>query len=388
MEHAAIREQNVREKKIVQTSIIGILGNVFLVGFKAFVGFLASSTAVILDALNNLTDALSSIITIIGTKLSGKKPDKKHPYGYGRIEYLTSVIIAALILFAGASAIYDSLKGIIEFWQTPEAERAALSPNYPFYALIIIGVAVLVKIFLGLFFRKRGKSLSSENLVASGTDALFDSVLSLSTLIAALITYFSGVSIENYLGIVIGCFIVKSGIEILLSALSSIIGQRAEGEETKKLRDIILSEPAVRGVYDIIINKYGPSRIIASAHIEVDDSLTAKDLHRITRRLTAAAYNESHVILTLGIYASNDSTKESKKMKELLFSLVKEHPEILQCHGFYVDEENKAVSFDLIYDFECKNPMEITASIEKKLQESFPEFTFYPILDSDFSDLE
>jgi cation diffusion facilitator family transporter len=341
-----------------------------------------------LDALNNLTDALSSIITIIGTKLSGKKPDKKHPYGYGRIEYLTSVIIAALILFAGASAIYDSVKGIIEFWQTPEAERAALNPNYPFYTLIIIGVAVLVKIFLGLFFRKRGKSLSSENLVASGTDALFDSVLSLSTLIAALITYFSGVSIENYLGIVIGCFIVKTGIEILLSALSSIIGQRAEGEETKKLRDIILSEPAVRGVYDIIINKYGPSRIIASAHIEVDDGLTAKDLHRITRRLTALAYKESHVILTLGIYASNDSSNENKKMKDLLFSLVKEHPEILQCHGFYVDEEHKAVSFDLIYDFECKNPMEITGSIEKKLQESFPEFTFYPILDSDFSDLE
>ena len=162
-----------RNKKIVQTSILGIAVNILLVIFKAAIGFIANSIAIILDAVNNLSDALSSIITIIGTKLSEKAPDKKHPYGHGRIEYFTSIIIAILVLAAGVTALKESVEKIIN----PEVA------NYSIASLIIVGVAVAVKFFFGRYVKKVGEKLNSQSLVASGTDALMDSILSLSTLL-------------------------------------------------------------------------------------------------------------------------------------------------------------------------------------------------------------
>ncbi len=194
-----------REKKIVTTSIIGIGGNVLLVAIKAFIGLLANSISLVLDAVNNLSDALSSIITIIGTKIANKKPDKKHPFGHGRVEYLTSLIIAVIILIAGAAAIYESIISLIE----------GSEPNYSNLSLIIISIAIVIKVALGLFFRKMGKETNSDALKGSGIDALFDALLSLATLVGAIVAMFAHVYIEGYLGIVIGLFIIKSGIGIL-----------------------------------------------------------------------------------------------------------------------------------------------------------------------------
>ena len=155
-----------RQKIIVRTSVIGILANVFLAAFKAAVGLLANSISVVLDAVNNLSDALSSVITIIGAKLSVKPADKKHPLGYGRIEYLSSVIIAVIVLYAGISAAVESVKKII----TPDA------PDYSAVSLIIIGVAVLVKIILGTYVSRTGKKVNSDSLIASGKEADYDKI--------------------------------------------------------------------------------------------------------------------------------------------------------------------------------------------------------------------
>ena len=194
-----------REKKIIRTSVIGITGNLLLVGAKATIGFIAGSVSIILDAVNNLTDMLSSVITIIGTKLSNKKPDKKHPYGHGRIEYLTSLIIAVIILVAGGSAIYESILSLIN----------GNTANYSDISLIIISIAILVKVALGLYYRKVAKEVNSDALKGSGIDALFDAILSTATLVGAIVARYANVYIEGYLGIVIGLFIIKSGIEIL-----------------------------------------------------------------------------------------------------------------------------------------------------------------------------
>ncbi|MBP5552791.1 MAG: cation diffusion facilitator family transporter [Spirochaetales bacterium] len=163
----AVLSEN-REKTIVKTSVIGIVTNLFLVGFKAFVGFVSNSIAVILDAVNNLSDALSSLITIIGAKLGSKQPDKKHPLGYGRIEYLSSMIVAAIVLYAGLTSCVESVKKIIH----PEAA------DYGTVSIIIISVAIVVKLILGMYVKKKGKAVNSGALVASGSDALFDAVLS------------------------------------------------------------------------------------------------------------------------------------------------------------------------------------------------------------------
>ena len=206
----------LREKEIIKTSFIGIIGNFFLVAFKAFVGIIAGSISIIMDAVNNFTDALSSIITIIGTKLSNKKPNKKHPYGYGRIEYITSTLIAMLILFAGCMAVYESIESIIDYFNN------GTMPSFEIYSIIIIASAILIKVGIGLVFKGKGKKLDSDALKASGMDALFDSILSTATLVGMFIAKYANLYVEGYLGIVIGLFIIRSGFEVLKESMLMI----------------------------------------------------------------------------------------------------------------------------------------------------------------------
>lgn len=365
-----------REALIVRTSIIGILGNVLLVAAKATIGLIAGSISVILDAVNNLTDTLSSIVTIIGTKLSTKKPDKDHPYGHGRIEYVTSLIVAIIVLVAGGSAIYESINSLLS------GNKAV----YEYYSLIVISVAILVKVALGLFFRKIGKKTNSEALKASGVDALFDSLLSLTTLIGAIVAMFAGVHVEGYLGILIGLFIIKSGVEFLLNAISSIVGKRAEKETALGIKQLVTSFPEVIGAYDLILNDYGPNRSIGSIHIEVRDDLTAKEIHPLTRNISLAVYQKFGVILTVGIYATNSSVPEIKCIREDLYRLVKSYPSIEQVHGFYVDVESNTVSFDIIISFKEEKPEEIKSSLINELSKLHPSYKYFVVEDIDFSD--
>ena len=211
-----------RDKKIIKVSIFGIIVNIILVIFKAVIGLIVNSIAIILDAVNNLSDALSSIITIIGTKLSSNRPDKKHPYGYGRIEYFSSVIIAVIVLVAGLTSLKESIEKIIH------PEPAA----YSVISLVIVIVAVFVKFFFGRYVKKQGEKLNSGSLVASGTDAISDSILSLSTFVAAIISMSFHISLEGYLGVIISLFILKSAYEILKETVNDMIGVRADSETT------------------------------------------------------------------------------------------------------------------------------------------------------------
>ena len=289
-----------RQKVIVRTSVIGILANLFLAGFKAAVGLFANSISVVLDAVNNLSDALSSVITIIGAKLSTKPADKKHPLGYGRVEYLSAVIIAVIVLYAGISSLIESVKKII----TPE------TPDYSATALIIIAVAVLVKIILGTFVMRTGRKVSSDSLVASGKDALMDSIISASVLVAAVIYLIWGVSLEAYLGVVISLFIIKSGFDILRETISRILGERIDGDLSKEIKKELCSYENVKGAYDLILHSYGPETLIGSVHIEVPESMTAPALDVLERRITADIYQKYGVALTgISIYAVNLSDK-------------------------------------------------------------------------------
>ena len=197
--------KNSREKIVIKTSIISIISNIVLAGFKAFIGLLANSIAIISDAINNLSDALSSIITIVGTKLAGKSPDKKHPYGYGRIEYMTSLIVSAIVLYAGITALVESVKKIIH----PEVS------DYSTITLVILTVAIIIKFILGLYVKKKGKEVNSDSLVASGSDAFNDAILSISVLISAIIYMLFNISLEAYVGVLLSLFIIKTGLELI-----------------------------------------------------------------------------------------------------------------------------------------------------------------------------
>ena len=365
-----------REKKIIQTSIVGIVGNVLLVAAKAFIGFLAGSIAIITDAVNNLTDALSSTITIIGTKVANKKPDKDHPFGHGRVEYLTSMIIAIIILFAGATAIIESVKSLINH------ETA----TYDTVSIIIVSIAIAVKIALGVFFKIMGKKTESDALKASGTDALFDAILSTSTLIGIIVAMVWNVNIEGYLGIGIGLFIIRSGIEILRNGISQVIGKRSDKELTDKIKELVCSFPEVKGAYDLILNDYGPNKTIGSIHIEVRDDMTAGEIHPLTRKITAAIYVQFDIIMTVGIYARNDTNETIKEIRQTIANIIKDYPLVKQLHGFYLDEGNRVVSFDLIFDFENRESDKQVEEIKAKLKEKYPEYEFYIVIDKDFSD--
>ncbi len=365
-----------REKKIIQTSFVGIGANLGLVALKLVVGILAGAISLILDAVNNLTDALSSLLTAIGAKLAGKRPDKKHPFGYGRIEYLTSTIIAGIILFAGAASIVESIQTLID---------GNPLPNYTDLSLILISVGILVKVLLGLYFRKVGKSVSSSALSASGADALFDSIISLSTLVGAIVARYAGIAIEPYLGILIGLFILKSGIGILIESLSAIVGERSEEDLNVAIKDIVTSKEGVKGAYDLIIHSYGPNKAIGSVHIEVDDDVSAKQIHALTREITQEVYLKHHVVLTLGIYASNDQDPTSGKIKNDLFKIIASHTEVIQTHGFYVDEGSKVITFDLVIDLSCKEPEKVAHAIKDEIAAAYPQYTFYPVIDVDYA---
>ena len=364
-----------RTQKIVRTSIVGIVMNLILVAFKMVVGLVSGSIAVILDAVNNLSDALSSIITIVGTKLAGRRPDKKHPYGYGRIEYLTGMLIAVIVLFAGLTSLKESVEKVIH----PEAA------SYTPIMLVIIVVGIAAKFLTGRYVKSVGESINSQALVASGSDAYFDAVLSFGTLIAAGASMLWGLKLEGILGAVISVIIIKAGVEMLLETLNSITGERADPEQTKALREKVESYEGVLGAYDLVMHNYGPTSTIASIHIEVPDEMTAREIHKLTRTIAVDVYAAFGVILTVGIYAANDSDQRSGFLHENVERIVKQYPEILQLHGFYVDHEQKRVMFDLIVDFAA----DADAILQKVLAEVTPlqpDYRFDVILDSDFSD--
>ncbi|MBQ6670317.1 MAG: cation transporter [Firmicutes bacterium] len=366
-----------RNKIIVRTSIIGILANVFLAAFKAAVGLLSHSIAVILDAVNNLSDALSSVITIVGTKLAGKKPDKNHPMGYGRIEYITSMLVAALVIYAGITSLVESVKKIIE----PE------TPEYSTLSLIIIGVAVVVKILLGRYVKKQGEKVNSGALIASGSDASFDAVLSASVLVCAIIFTATGLSLEAYVGVIISGFIIKAGVEMMLETLNEILGHRGDGDLIRKLKKLLSEEEEVYGAYDLILYNYGPSKDYASVHLELPDTMTVDEVDRLTRRQQLKVFKETGVILTgVGVYSHNTADDEAARIRNEVQKAVLSHEWALQLHGFYADTVNKTMRFDVVMSFDVDRE-EALAAVIKEVQAMYPDYDLQIVSDVDVSDL-
>ena len=366
-----------REKIVIKTSIISIISNIILASFKALVGLLANSIAIILDAVNNLSDALSSIITIIGTKLAGKAPDKEHPYGHGRIEYMTSLIVSAIVLYAGITALIESIKKIIN----PEVA------DYSIITLIILIAGIIVKFVLGIYVKKKGKEVNSDSLVASGSDAFNDAILSISVLASAVIYIVFNLSLEAYVGVLVSIFIIKAGLELIKESVDNMLGARVESSLSKSIKKDITKEKDIQGAYDLILNDYGPNNYIGSIHIEVSDTLTVADIDKLSRKITKTIKEKYGVILhTIGVYSVNTKDKNVIEAKKEISKIVFSHKGILQMHGFYLDEEDKSISFDIIIDFKIKNREEVYKEIYEEVQNKYKNYKIDIHLDIDISD--
>ena len=365
-----------RDKIIVRTSLIGIVTNVFLAAFKAAVGLVTHSIAVTLDAVNNLSDALSSVITIIGTKLAGRRPDKKHPLGHGRTEYLSAMVVSAIVLYAGLTSLIESIKKIIH----PE------KPEYTTVSLIIIAVAVVVKLVLGNFVKAQGRKADSQALEASGADAFFDAVLSASVLASAVFFVISGISLEAWVGVVISVFIIRSGVEMLKDTLDDIIGKRTDADLAKTIRRLIVSEPQVRGAYDLLLNNYGPGKNYGSVHMELPDTMTVDEVDVLTRRIEQKVYQETGVIMTgIGVYSFNTQNTEAAKIRNDIMRTVMSHDWVLQCHGFYADIDKKTLRFDAVMSFDI-DPKEGLEILHREIREKYPDYQITIAPDVDLAD--
>ena len=369
--------KNKRERIVVRTSIISIISNIFLAGFKAFVGFLANSIAIISDAINNLSDALSSIITIVGTKLARKTPDKKHPYGYGRIEYMTSLIVSIIVLYAGITAFIESIKKVFY----PE------EADYSVITLVILIAGIIVKFILGIYVKKKGKEVNSGSLVASGSDAFNDAILSISVLASAIIYMIFNISLEAYVGVILSLFIIKAGIELIKESVDNMLGVRVESSLAKSIKKDITTIKDVQGAYDLVLHDYGPDKYIGSVHIEVADTLSVSSIDKISRRITKLIMDKYGVILhTVGIYSINTKDKKILKEKEEVSKIVFSHKDILQMHGFYLDEEDKILSFDIIIGFNAKDKEGTYNEIYDELKNRYKDYKIDITLDVDVSD--
>ena len=371
-----ILDPKIRERAITRTSIIGIVTNVFLAAFKAGAGLIAGSISVVLDAVNNLTDAFSSIITILGIKLAKKKPDEKHPYGYGRIEYFSTILIAVIVLSAGVASLVESVKKIF----------SPTLPEYSLVTVIIIVTSVITKLLLGRFVKGQGEKYASDALVASGSDASFDAIISASTLVGAGITYFLHFSVDGILGAIISAFIVKAGVEMMLEAVSHVIGKRPDSAITGEIKKTVNAIPGVLGTYDLILHNYGPDSAIGSLHVEVNGNMTATQLHALTQKIQRAVLEKFHIFMTVGIYAVEQENAEVISMRSKIGEICKGHEGVVNSHGVFIGLEEKRISFDVTMDFSVADKPGMAKTIQKEVEDTFPGFAVTVNCDTNYSD--
>lgn len=365
-----------RNTQIIRTSYVGIAANVLLAVFKALVGIAASSVAIVMDAVNNLTDVLSSVITIVGTLLSGRPADHEHPFGHGRIEYFSAIVIAIIVLMAGVGSLIESVRKIIE----------PTVPQYTSVTLTVIVVAIVVKLVLGRYVKLTGERLRSDALIASGADALFDAVVTLATLVSAGIMLMWDINLDGIFGVLISLVILKAGYEMLASPINELLGSRISPEFVAQLKEEVMSFEGVHGVFDIIMNSYGPDTIIGSLHVNVADTMTARDIHRLTRSIAARVYEKFHVILTVGIYAVNTDLQGSGRLQHEVMEYAAKHDGVMQVHAFFYYEDSNLITLDVVPLESVTDAGQFVAGMESDLSRRFPGYKFSIIADHNYSE--
>lgn len=366
-----------REKQIIRVSIIGIIANVFLAGFKFAVGFFARSVAIMADALNNASDVLSSVVTIIGTKLAGRPADKAHPFGHGRVEYITAAVISGIILYAGITALVESVSRIIN----------PVEPEHNAVSLGVVAAGVIVKIVLGRYVKSQGEKLSSDSLKNSGADALMDSAVSSTTLIGALAFMFAGVNLEAWLGVFISFMIIKAAVDMFMETTSKILGEREDSELTRAIKETICETEGVYGAYDLILTNYGPDKLIGSVHIEIPDTWTAGKIDETSRKIMHRVAMKNHIALAaIGVYSHNTTDKRASEIRENVTRVAMSQKYVLQVHGFYFSADEKTIRFDVVADFSAPDVEAVHKEVTNAVKKLYPEYKLMVQVDSDFSD--
>ena len=365
-----------RQQQIVRVGTLGVLTNIIVAAGKAAVGVVSGSMAIVFDAVNNMADALSSVITIVGVKLAGRPADARHPFGYGRIEYFTAVIIAALILVAGVTSLVESVKGII----------APTEQEYSVVGLAVIAATIAVKYALGIFTRRKGTALKSDSLISAGTESIIDCLVSGSTLISAALMMQFGWNVDSLLAAAIACLIIKAGVEMLVAPVRELLGMRSDPALTDAIKLAAREVEGVRGVYDVVIHNYGPEQNVGALHVEVDDTLTAPQMHRLTRLIQTRMVHRFGIVMTVGFYAHHGEGTVAAREEQVVRQHVMAIDGVVGMHGFYVSHDDRQLSFDIVYSFSVANPVELRQQVTDWLLDKYEGYDISIGLDRDYSE--
>ena len=334
-----------REKIIARTSILGIVANLLIASVKVVVGAMASSIAIISEGVNNATDALTSVLTLVGTKLAGKHPDAKHPFGYGRLEYLTSLVIATLILVSGVEMLISSVKLVFK----PEA----LSISY--VSLAVVAVSAVAKLVLGLYTIAMGKKAESTALEAVGIDCRNDSVVSVVTIASAVVFLVWHRSIDAYAGIFTSLLIVKSGVGVLMATVSELLGRAGDKELANRLYHRIRGTNGIVGAVDMMLHNYGPNAWSGSVNVEIDHDMPVGDAYAVLHALQMQIKREERVTMVFGIYAVGDDHDDVKRARRVIGEFARAREHIRSFHAVYLEPGTDRLYCDFIVDYDLRD---------------------------------
>lgn len=360
----------VRESYGNLAGIVGILTNTLLFIIKLSVGLISSSVAIMADAFNNLSDAASSVITIVGFKMANKPADAEHPFGHGRIEYITAMIVSFMVMLVGLQFVKTSFERIIN-------PSPVIFETIPFILLL---VSIFFKVWLSKFNKEIGFKINSSALKATATDAMGDVFTSTTVVISFLLSKFTSIPLDGYIGVIVALAIVYSGYSLIKETLSPLLGEPPDPALVNSITEKVLAYNNITGTHDLIIHNYGPGRIMASIHAEIPSNIDIMEIHHIIDTAEREISKELNIYLVIHMDPICVDTPEIIEARKLLQDVIKKYPEIKSFHDFRVvgSNDKKNLIFDLVVDPEFLKDTDysnvISNNIEKDIKAKLPNY--------------
>ena len=336
----------IRQKYGTLSSIVGIICNVLLFLIKYAMGTLFHSISIVSDAFNNLSDCAGCLVTLLGYKMASKPADKNHPFGHGRMEYLTSLIIAALIIFVGIELLKNSVEKIIN----------PVEIRFSFAVLISLVFSIAVKLWMAVFNAELGKKINSSVLTATAKDSKSDVIATSATLIALICSLFTALPVDGVMGLLVSVFILKSGYDIVKDTVDELLGKPADPEIINHIKEYVLKNDKIIGIHDLIIHSYGPGNIIGSCHVEVKSNESFTEVHDIVDSIEREIHNNLNILMTIHMDPIEVNDMLTNKCKKLVNNIIHSIDSSLDLHDFRIvsGESHTNLIFDLVVPFECK----------------------------------
>lgn len=363
-----------REGIIATTSGIGIIANLFIALTKIIIGLLASSIAIISEGANNAADVLSSIMTLIGAKLARKHPDEKHPFGYGRIEYLSGLVIAVVILVTGIEMLISSIKLVFE------PEQISIS----YVALALVAFSAIIKFFLGNYTIKMGKKSGSGALEAVGVDCRTDSFASIITIVSSIVFIVFDLNIDAYAGVITSLLIIKAGYDALMGTIGDIIGRPGDEELAAILYKEIRGTDGILAAVDMMLHNYGPDAWSGSVNIEIDHNKTVGEIYQFIHELQLRIMYKYHVVMVFGIYAVDHDSKYIKQLRNEITRFIKTKENVKSFHALYIDENTNDIYCDFIVDYKLKDWENLREEFVDYMKGIYPEKNIILTIETEF----